>query len=383
MGVGRNTVGCRIRRGWAKIVRYLSGLGEKTGAEVGKAGARFAKRAQAIEEPGGVRIIEEDLLAGLEIEFGLGEGVGGDEVELGRGREGAGRLVGVEVFEEEFGEEVGKMEPVELGTEGVEPRGGGAKMGDTLAFPVAGEGEAVVDEVAGFVGEGVGRFVAAAGTIENAADGFAAGAAGFEGDVGEGGMLAFAGGGDGNRFTGGVGGAVVFVDREKRVGLVHPRGGEVEPEGRVRIERKRAQNGDGFLLAADGFDEGGGIVLEVKDVAAVHPCGAEAVAGVDEGVERKGAEEGDGFVVGVDGAIEGFGGILPLEGVAAVHGGERELVADLELSDGKGAEERDRLFVVADGVGERFGRKAGFEGLAVAHELGDLGERFGERHGRV
>lgn len=130
-------------------------------------------------------IVGVDEARGAERAKGRGDGVVGDGVEGAIVRAGAGGLRGVEMLEEELGEEVRLVQAVELGAEVVEVCGERAEMGYAALFPVTDEGEPVVDDVAGFVGEVAGERRVGDGNDE-VAEGIAAGAAGEEGKLGGG-----------------------------------------------------------------------------------------------------------------------------------------------------------------------------------------------------
>ena len=352
------------------------------GAELVEAGGGGAEIAEAFEELGGFGCIQKNSAAAFEVLARGGERVGGDVVAFSGVGHRAGGAFGVDMLEEKLGEKIGQVQPVELRAETEKARGDVAETRFAADFPASGEREAFVDEIARFVGEGVGGFAPSRGGVKQAADGFAAGATGFQADVREERIVRLGGGGDRHGFTSSGGGGLVVVEREQRVGLVHPGGGEVEAEGAILIERERAQDGDGFALRADGFGDVRGIGLEKEGVAAIHPGGAEGVADIGALLERERAEKRDGFVVAVDGGGESDGRILPLERVGAIHRHDRQLMADLGVREGQGAEERERLFVAANRGGERFGGGLGFESLAIAEKLRGLRKGVGGRHRR-
>jgi hypothetical protein len=121
------------------------------GAELGEAELGGLERAERLDLALGGGVVGADDAGGAEgLQCG-GDGFVGDGVELGVGGGGAGVLVGIQIFEEEVGEEVRLAQTIQLRAEMIEARGERAEVGQAALLPLADESEAVVDEVAGLV----------------------------------------------------------------------------------------------------------------------------------------------------------------------------------------------------------------------------------------
>lgn len=128
------------------------------GAELGEAGGGGLEVAAGFElalggggagvENGGV------TLQGAE---GVGDGFLGDGIEDGIVGDGTGGALGVELLEDELGEEVRLVEAVELGAEVEEARADGAEVFHAVALGVTEQSEGGVDGIGGLGGEHRGR----------------------------------------------------------------------------------------------------------------------------------------------------------------------------------------------------------------------------------
>lgn len=380
----------------ARRARSGGGRGRHVGgAELGEAELGGLERAERLDLALGGGVVGADDAGGAEgLQCG-GNGLVGDGVELGVGGGGTGVLVGVQILEEEVGEEVRLAQTIQLRAEMIQARGERAEVGEAALLPLADESEPVVDEVAGLFGQIAGECRVRDGEDE-VAEGIATSAARDEGNLGSGGVLGrqivagdhvervrcrLASG----RVAVGEGGRI-----EERVGEIHPRAGEIDAMVKHRlggggfggVEREGLQDSDGGAVGFGGGGEGFGRALAMKGMAAIDPrCAAGVVGGGLRGEFRRG-EEGDRGVVGEDrGGERGRGGEL-LECIPVIEMGDGEVATGAKVGRRESTEEGNRALVGAGGFSEGCGRGLLSEGLGAGEPRGGVGRsgRVGRRH---